>query len=218
MIVEGIVLNLAADVDATWRRYEQLRATSGAVPGLVDGQFSGLARGLRDPVRLATLESRLAKVQAPGELVQLFVELNRAVALRKLGRQAESETLARDIKARLATIKTAASARDDAQVAAIAVDAFLGNRTAAREAANALAERPSLDHLWIIEDAPLLMVAYAELADPDAAFDLAERAMDQFSPAHFANLRSDTAFDDYRELPRYRKLDARYQAWKAASQ
>ena len=216
MIVEGIVLNLAADVDAAWRRYEQLRATSGAVPGLVDGQFSGLARGLRDPVRLATLESRLAKVQAPGELVQLYVELNRAVALRKLGRQAESEALARDIKARLAAINAAASARDDVQVAAIAVDAFLGNRTAAREAANALAKRPSLDHLWIIEDAPLLMVAYAELADPDAAFDLAERAMDQFSPAHFANLQVDTAFDDYRRLPRYRKLSARYEAWKAS--
>ena len=43
------------------------------------------------------------------------------------------------------------------------------------------------------------------------------RAMDQLSPAHFAHLRVDTAFDAYRELPRYRKLDARYQAWKAAS-
>jgi hypothetical protein len=217
MIVEGILLNLAADVDAAWRRYEQLRATSGAVPGLVDGQFSGLTRGLRDPVRLAILEGRLAKVQAPGELVQLYVELNRAVALRKLGRQSEAESLARDVKARIAAIKTAASARDDVQVAAIAVDAFLGNRTAARDAADALAKHPSLDSLWIIEDAPLLMVAYAELADPDAAFDLVERAMDQFSPAHFANLLADTTFDDYRELPRYRKLDARYQAWKAAS-
>jgi hypothetical protein len=71
--------------------------------------------------------------------------------------------------------------------------------------------------LWIVEDAPLLMAAYAELRNPDAAFDLAERAMDQFSPAHFANLRADTAFDDYRDLPRYRKLDARYEAWRAAS-
>ena len=217
MIVEGIVLNLGADVDAAWRRYEQLRATSGAVPGLVDGQFSGLARTLRDPVRLATLEGRLANVQAPGELVQLFVELNRAVALRKLGRQAEAETLARDIKARIAAIKSDSSARDDVQVAAIAVDAFLGDQTAAREAADALAQHPSQDHLWIIEDAPLLMAAYAELRNPDAAFDLAERAMDEFSPAHFAYLRADTAFDDYRDVPRYRKLDARYQAWQAAS-
>jgi TolB-like protein/tetratricopeptide (TPR) repeat protein len=217
MIVEGIVLNLGADVDAAWRRYEQLRATSGAVPGLVDGQFSGLARTLRDPVRLATLEGRLANVQAPGELVKLFVELNRAVALRKLGRQAEAETLARDIKARIAAIKSDSSARDDVQVAAIAVEAFLGNQIAAREAAYALAQHPSQDHLWIIEDAPLLMAAYAELRNPDAAFDLAERAMDEFSPAHFAYLRADTAFDDYRDVPRYRKLDARYQAWQAAS-
>ncbi len=216
MIVEGIVLNLAADVDATWRRYEQLRATSGAVPGLVDGQFSGLARGLRDPVRLATLESRLAKVQSPGELVQLFVDLNRAEALRKLGRQVDAEKLARDLKARLAVVKAAASARDDVQVLAIAVDAFLGNQAAAREAADALTTHPSQDHLWIIEDAPLLMVAYAELGDPDAAFDLAEQAMDKFSPAHFASVAADTAFDDFREQPRYRALSVRYEAWKAA--
>ena len=62
------------------------------------------------------------------------------------------------------------------------------------------------------------MAAYAELGDPDAAFDLAEQAMDQFSPAHFANVVADTAFDDYRELPRYRKLSARYEAWKTASE
>jgi hypothetical protein len=99
---------------------------------------------------------------------------------------------------------------------AIAVDAFLGNQAAAREAADALTRRPSPDHLWIIEDAPLLMAAYAELGDPDAVFDLAEQAMDQFSPAHFANLAVDTAFDEYRELPRYRKLSARYEAWKAS--
>ena len=105
MIVEGIVLNLAADVDAVWRRYEQVRATSGAVPGRVDGQFSGLARGLRDTVRLATLEGRLAKVQVPGELVQLFIDLNRAEAVRKLGRKTDAETLARDIKARLAAAR-----------------------------------------------------------------------------------------------------------------
>ena len=217
MVVEGIVLSLAADPEATWRRYEQLRATSGAVPDLVDGQFSDLARALRHPVRLATLEGRLAKVQMPGELVQMSVEFNRAVALRKLGRQAEAETLARDIKARLATTRTASSARDQVHVAAIAVDAFLGNRAAAREAADALAKHPSQDHLWIVEQAPVLMVAYAELDDPGAAFDLAERAMDQFSPAHFASVVADTAFDDYRELPRYRALSARYEAWKAGS-
>jgi hypothetical protein len=203
-------------VDAVWRRYEQVRATSGAVPGLVDGQFSGLARGLRDTVRLETLEGRLAKVQAPGELFQLSVDLNRAEALRKLGRKSDAETLARDIKARLAAVRSAASARDDVQVMAIAVDAFLGNQAAAGDAADALTRRPSPDHLWIIEDAPLLMAAYAELGDPDAVFDLAEQAMDQFSPAHFANLAVDTAFDEYRELPRYRKLSARYEAWKAS--
>jgi TolB-like protein/lipopolysaccharide biosynthesis regulator YciM len=218
MVVEGIVLNLSADADAVWERYEHLRATSGAVPGLVDGQFSGLARALRDPVRLETLTGRLAKVQAPGELVQLFVGLNRAEALRKLGRQADAETLARDLKARLAVVKAAASARDDVQVLAIAIDAFLGDVAAARKGADALTQHPSPDHLWIIEDAPLLMSAYAELGDPDAAFDLAEQAMDQFSPAHFANLAAVTAFDDFRELPRYRKLEARYAAWKAASQ
>ena len=216
MIVDGIVLNLSADADAVWQRYEHMRATSGAVPGLVDGQFSGLARGLRDPVRLETLAGRLAKVQSPGELVQLFVDLNRAEALRKLGRQADAEVLARDIKARLAIVKAAASARDDVQVLAIAIDAFLGNRAAAREAADALTKRPSPDHLWIIEDAPLLMAAYAELGDPDAAFDLAEQAMDKFSPAHFASVAADTAFDDFRELPRYRALSARYEAWKTA--
>jgi HEAT repeat protein len=70
--------------------------------------------------------------------------------------------------------------------------------------------------LWIIEDAPLLMAAYAELGDPDAAFDLAEQAMDKFSPAHFASVAADTAFDDFRELPRYRALSARYEAWKTA--
>jgi len=103
-----------------------------------------------------------------------------------------------------------------AQVLAIAVDAFLGNRAAAREAADALTKHRSPDHLWIIEDAPLLMAAYAELGDPDAAFDLAEQAMDKFSPAHFASVAADTAFDDFRELPRYRALKARYEAWKTA--
>ena len=215
MVVEGIVLNLSADVDAVWRRYEQERATSGAVPGLVDGQFSGLARDLRDTVRLETLERRLAKVQAPGELFQLSVDLNRAEAVRKLGRKSDAETLVRDIKARLAAVRSAASARDDVQVLAIAVDAFLGDQAAAREAADALTRRPSPDHLWIIEDAPLLMATYAELGDPDAAFDLAEQAMDRFSPAHFANVVADTAFDEYREHPHYRKLSARYEAWKA---
>jgi TolB-like protein len=214
MIVEGILIRLSADVDAAWRRYEQLRGIPGAPVRLIDGQFSGLAEVLRDPARLEILANRLEKAEVPGDLVTLAVAFNRAEALRKLGRPAEAEALARDIQAKLAAVKPATSARDDVEVLAIAIDTFLGNRAAARDRAASLMKDPPRDYLWIIEGAPPLSGAYARLGNPDAAFDLVEQAMDRFSPAHFATVVVDPAFDGFRELPRYQKLDARYEAWK----
>ena len=39
--------------------------------------------------------------------------------------------------------------------------------------------------------------------------------MDRYSPAHFANVVRDVAFDPYRDLPRYKQLLDRYEAWKS---
>jgi hypothetical protein len=40
--------------------------------------------------------------------------------------------------------------------------------------------------------------------------------VDRFSPSHFANVITGTAFDGMRGLPRYKTLQARYEAWRAS--
>jgi hypothetical protein len=51
---------------------------------------------------------------------------------------------------------------------------------------------------------------------PEAAFDLVELAMDRFSPAQFSMVLNGVDFDGLREHPRYKELNARYQAWRVA--
>ena len=210
---EAIVLSLSGDVDATWRRYEELRTRADSDPV---SPFSGLATTLRDPARLEVFAARLTGEQFPG-LFGLETGLARALALDRLGHTAEARALAQHLKVQLArVVPVNADHGRRARILAIALDAFLGNATAAREGAAALKKDPPRDHLWIIEMAPPLMAAHARIGEPDAAFDLVEQAMDRFSPVHFVTVKNDVAFDAYRELPRYRKLDGRYGAWKAA--
>ena len=78
-----------------------------------------------------------------------------------------------------------------------------------------LQEDPPRDQLWLLEMAPIVLATYAWLDEPDPAFDFVEKSMDRFSPVHFVYLKNNPAFDAYSKLPRYRKLETRYEAWKA---
>lgn len=202
--------------ELAWRRYEALRAQPGLDPVLIDYLFAPLATTLRDPARLEVLANRLATQDERDEQYQQHA-FWRAVALDRLGRHAEARELARSVQRRLAEEpQDGGDPQGSRRTWTALVDAFLGASGTARAAAASLAKDPPRDQLWLVESAPNLMSAYARLDEPDAAFDLAERAMDRFSPIHFVYVKDDVAFDPYRDRPRYRELAARYEAWKAA--
>jgi TolB-like protein len=215
--LEGVVLFLSGDVDATWRRYEELRDQAGLDPVSIDTLFSDLATTLRDPARLEVFATRLVGEEPSGEF-GLQKSFARAVALDRLGRKAEARTLALDLKAQLAPYTSSADPDGGGLIRTmtIALDAFLGNAAAAREGAAALRRNPPPDRYWVVDSGQYLMSAYARIGEPDAAFDLVEQGMDQFSPVHFVSVRNGATFDPYRELPRYRALNNRFEAWKAA--
>jgi hypothetical protein len=215
--LEAFVLFLSGDVDATWRRYEELRGQADTDPDSIDTFFSGLASTLRDPARLEILATRLVGVE-PSGVAGLQKNFARAVALDRLGRKAEARDLVQSLHAQLASYPSSADTDGRGFIRSISVelDAFLGNLSAAREGAEALRKNPPKDRFWIVDFAPYLVSAYARIGEPEAAFDLVEQAMDQFSPVHFVSVSNDPVFDPYREHPRYRALNARYEAWKAA--
>ena len=201
--VEAFLSLATSDVDAAWRRYNELRTRPGLDQDDVDSTFSDLVYVLRDPARLETMAARNIGPQ-------------RLVALDRLGRKDEARALMRDLRAELDAEPSAdGDPRGIYRVRAIWLDALAGNAKAVHSGAAALARDPPRDQLWIIESGPALMDAYARIGAPDAAFDLIEQAMDRFGPVHFWRIKTDVAFDPYREQPRYKKLDARYEAWKA---
>jgi tetratricopeptide (TPR) repeat protein len=215
--LESTILSLSGDVDATWRRYEELRGQAGLNPTYVDIYFPDV-NTLRDPARLEALATRLAGEPTSANSGSIAV-FYRAVALDRLGRRAEALALAQDLKARLALGASTVNAggNDTIRTLAVALDAFLGNTSAAHAGAAALKKDPPRDRDWVVGTAPFFLIdAYARLGQPEAAFDLVEQGMDEFSPIHFVHMKNNVAFDAYRELPRYRALNARYEAWKAA--
>jgi TolB-like protein/Tfp pilus assembly protein PilF len=214
--IESIMLALMADPEAAWQRYERLRNAPGSDTVTDDAAFSYLVTWLRDPTRLETLERRLAGSHMPGDLPRLYVAYARAEALMALGRLEEARGLARDTRSRLASMEVASTEIDNAAVLGIQLDALLGDAAATRKALTDYMRNPPADQLWLVEATPGLVLAYARLGDPSAAFDLVERAMNRYSPAHFYSIATERAFDPYRNLPRYKELDARYRAWKSA--
>jgi TolB-like protein len=211
--VEANLLLLSGDVDRMWRRYEEWRDVEGLDP---DGSFTSLAVMPGSPARLEVLASGLAGEQFPG-LFGLESGLARARALDRLGRTAEARALAQELEAQLSAVAPPNPDRARrARMLAVGIDALTGDTAAASKGAAVMRRDPPRDHLWLVEMAPDLMTAYAEMGEPDAAFDLVEQAMDRLSPVHFMHVRNNVRFDPYRDLPRYRKLDARYEAWKAA--
>jgi TolB-like protein len=217
---ELAVLDMDADPEATWRRYEQLRRQPGLVPAQVDREFlqNYFADSLRDPTRIALVVDRLADPEAleAGDLNQIQLGFTRAELLDRIGRHDEAREQAQRVKAALAAIDPAPRGRESAAVLAIQIDAFLGNTEAAQAAAARMIRNPPSDHLWTVETARGLTRACARLGDEDCVFDLVERAVDRFSPSHFANVITGTAFDGMRGLPRYKVLQARYEAWRAS--
>ena len=210
--VEAVLYALEGDVEATWAHYQDMVARGDYDAG---GPFADLAFSLRDPERLALIAQRL-EGQEHGSLVGIGTGYFRAVALQRLGRTDEAHTLARQLKARLVRElphETDRNARS--RLTLVALEALLGEDAEARAIAAEVLKSPPRDQLWLAETAPILITAYADLGDPDAAFDLVEQAMDRFSPVHFVNVRNDVGFDPYRDLPRYKALNARYEAWKA---
>ena len=211
--VEAAVYTFEGDVEATWAHYQAMVA-SGDIDD--NGPFADLAFSLRDPQRLALIAARLDG-QEFDSLVGIGTGYFRAVALQRLGRTDEARALARQLKARLVRElphETDRNARS--RLTLVALDAMLGEDAEARAVAAEVLKSPPRDQLWLAETAPILIAAYADLGDPEAAFDLVEQAMDRFSPVHFVNVRNDVGFDPYRELPRYKALNARYEAWKAS--
>jgi hypothetical protein len=217
---EGAVLEMDADPEAAWQRYEQLRQQPGLVPSQVDRELAQnyFTDSVRDPARVALLAERLSSPESleAGELNRIQLGFARAELLDRLGRRDESRALAQRMRVELAAAKPASRGRGSAAVLAVQLDAFLGNTAAARAGAAQLISNPPSDYMWPVETGRGLMTACARMGDADAAFDLAERAMDRFSPSHFAPVLTGTAFDSLRELPRYKALLARYEAWRAA--
>jgi len=217
---ESAVLEMDADPEAAWQRYEQLRQQPGLVPSQVDRELAQnyFADSVRDPARVALLAERLSRPEdlEAGELNRIQLGLTRAELLERLGRRDEARALAGRMRAELAAAKPASRGRGFAAVLAVQLDAFLGNTAAARAGAAPLISDPPADYMWPVETGRGLMSACARMGDADAAFDLAERAMDRFSPSHFAPIITGAAFDGLRELPRYKALQARYEAWRAA--
>ena len=210
--VEAMVFTLEGDVDATWDHYQAMVA-SGDYDA--NGPFADLAFSLRDPARLALIAQRL-EGQENDSLVGIGTGYFRAVALYRLGRTEEARALARQLKTRLVRdLRHETDRNARSRFTLVALDALLGNDAEARAIAAEALKSPPRDQLWLVETAPILISAYADLGDPDAAFDLVEQAMDRFSPVHFVNVRNDVGFDRYRELPRYKALNARYEVWKA---
>ena len=210
--VEAMLYTLEGDVEVTWAHYQAMVA-SGDYDA--NGPFADLAFSLRDPKRLALIAERLESHQNDS-LVGIGTGYFRAVALYRLGRIEEARALARQLKARLVgEVQNEMDRNARSRLTLVALEALLGEDAEAKALAAEVLKSPPRDQLWLVETAPILMTAYADLGDPDAAFDLVEQAMDRFSPVHFVNIRSDAAFDPYRELPRYKALNARYEAWKA---
>ena len=210
--VEAMLYTLEGDVEATWAHYQAMVA-SGDYDA--NGPFADLAFALRDPKRLALIAERL-EGQENDSLVGIGTGYFRAVALYRLGRIGEARALARQLKARLiGEVQNEMDRNARSRLTLVALEALLGEDAEARALAAEVLKSPPRDQLWLVETAPILMSAYADIGEPDAAFDLVEQTMDRFSPVHFVNIRSDAAFDPYRELPRYKALNARYESWKA---
>jgi len=210
--VEAFLYTLEGDVEATWAHYQQMVARGDYDAG---GPFSDLAFSLRDPERLSLVAERLEGHESDS-LVGIGTGYFRAVALYRLGRTDEARTLAAQLKARLTReIPGAPDRNARSRLTLVALDALLGDDAEARAVAAEVLKSPPLDQLWLVETAPILISAYADLDDPDSAFDLVEQVMDRFSPVHFVTVRNDVGFDRYRELPRYKALNARYEAWKS---
>jgi hypothetical protein len=106
--------------------------------------------------------------------------------------------------------------RQIAAISTIALDAFEGNRDATLSAAETFLADPPRDQLWLVEWGPTLAWSYARVGAPEGAFDLVEQIMDRYSPAHFAGVVRDVSFDPYRDLPRYKQLLGRYEAWRSS--
>jgi len=210
------VLGTVADADAMWQRYEELRRQFPSAPGEADWSFSSLALELRDPDRLAAFERRLAEADQPGDSAQIYILFVRAAALERLDRKPEAVALAREIRPRISALGPSPLDRQIAAISTIALDAFEGNRDATLSAAETFLADPPRDQLWLVEWGPTLAWSYARVGAPEGAFGLVEQIMDSYSPAHFAGVVRDVSFDPYRDLPRYKQLLGRYEAWRSS--
>ena len=214
--VDSAIALAQDDVDAAWRRYESLRQQPEVNPSEVDQSFQWLVEALRDPARLQVLADRQADSDLP-DFYQLYAQYLRAVALDRLGHSDEARALARDARARMDRDMLAdGDPRGEFRVVSILLASLAGDTQAARAGVAELMADPPRDQMWIVESGPTLMSALARIGEPDQAFDLVERTMDGLSPVHFTFLKDNVAFDRYRQLPRYRQLEARYEAWRAA--
>ena len=135
IVVERTILGTGADVEAMWRRYEELRRQFATAPGEVDYQFGSLASELRDLDRLATLEGRLAEADLPGVTFDIEGRFHRAIALERLGRRPEAMALLRENRRHILDLGPGPRQRAFAAVSAVLLDALEGNRDAALRAA-----------------------------------------------------------------------------------
>ena len=217
---EIALLDAEGDAEALWQRYAQLRQTPGLAPEHVDREFSQnyFTGSLRLPDRIRLVAERLADPRASeeGELNRIGAKVQRAQLLQRLGQDEQARALAGQASAELATVQVTSRAREAAAILAIQIDLLLGRDASARAAIAGLTKVPSTDFLWPVEAGRAIVYAYVGVGNPDAAFDLVERAMDRFSPAHFAMVAMSPDFDGLQQHPRYKELDARYQAWRAA--
>jgi TolB-like protein/lipoprotein NlpI len=210
-----IAERLLADPEALWHQYEAARTKSAVAPGWVDMSYSVLVYSLRDPARLEILQQRLAEVRFDSKLILVDVLTRRAEALAKLGRTEEAMALARHLKAEVESHGLAANERGRAEALLIWLDAFLGNEAQVRARLRQMPQLLAGNPLWLAEYGWRAAAALARIGEADAALDIAEQLMDQYSPAQFWWMYTGTEFDGLRELPRYQALEARYLAWRA---
>jgi TolB-like protein/Tfp pilus assembly protein PilF len=210
--LEATILFLSDDPEAAWRGSEARRAQ--APPESLSTPVWMISAGFA-PERLKILADMLRSERFAG-LYELEGAFMRALALEQLGQKDEARALAASLKGPVARqLEQGDDSRRRGFMLAMGIDAFLGDLDAARAKAANLGRNPPYDRLWVLEFGPALLATYAWIGEPERAFDLIEQAMDQYSPVHFLNLKYDIAFDPYRQAPRYKALEARYDKWKA---
>jgi TolB-like protein/Tfp pilus assembly protein PilF len=186
------------------------------VPSFVDVP-ARIAIYSRDPARIEYALSPALWPEdrrAPGDFPETYA-MARAWALLVMGRQAEADRLLAEIKARMDVRSDPYPSRwlGNSYYQPVDLPGLMGDLEGVRAAeADFLANAPR--DLWGRQSIlPRLAGAFARAGDPERAMHYLEQLVETFGPHRFLMFTIDPDLDSLRDHPRYRALEARYQAW-----